>query len=245
MRHLYKYIMVALFALVVDIATAQEVVSDELIRDRVTSYTPNSDNDANNLTSVNYIGHKAEESVRWTNDIRIGYGAQGIFSLLLLDESFVFQYDDMYIPETLPYRVDYLRTNRGPMRRFMTLSANYHRQIKPWFALGCKSSFAGIWQSTFDSISGVKRYSENVYNIAALVDARFSWFRSDMVEMYSSVGLGLMAHIEKMGGALWPMFDIAAIGISVGRSFYGFLEIGAGCSGSTRIGFGFRFNDKK
>ena len=99
MRHLYKYIMAALFALVVDMATAQEVVSDELIRDRVTSYTPTSDNDVNNLTSVNYIGHKVEESVRWTNDIRIGYGAPGVFSLLMLDESFIIDYDDMYIPE--------------------------------------------------------------------------------------------------------------------------------------------------
>lgn len=245
MRHLYKYIMVAIFALVADIVVAQEVVSDELIRDRVTSYISTSSNDMNNLTTVNYIGHKAEESVRWTNDIRIGYGAPGVLSLLLLDESFIFDYEAVHIPETLPGRVDRLHTNRGPMRRFMTLSANYHRQIKPWFALGCKSSFAGIWQSTFDSISGEKRYSDNVYNIAALVDARFSWLRRDMVEMYSSVGLGLMAHIERMNGALWPMFDIAAIGISVGRSFYGFLEIGAGCTGSARIGFGFRFNDKK
>ena len=89
MRHLYKYIMAVLFVLVVDMATAQEVVSDELIRDRVTSYTPTSDNDVNNLTTVNYIGHKAEESVRWTNDIRIGYGAPGIFSLRLLEESFI------------------------------------------------------------------------------------------------------------------------------------------------------------
>ena len=44
--------MATLFALVVDMATAQEVVSDELIRDRVTSYTPTTDNYVNNLTTV-------------------------------------------------------------------------------------------------------------------------------------------------------------------------------------------------
>ena len=115
--------MAALFALVVDMATAQEVVSDELIRDRVTSYTPTSDNYVNNLTTVNYIGHKAEESVLWTNDIRIGYGAPGIFSLLILDGS-VFYYDDIYIPDTLPYRLDYLRTNRGPPASIQSISVS-------------------------------------------------------------------------------------------------------------------------
>ena len=59
MRHLYKYIMVAIFAIVADIVVAQEVVSDELIRDRVTSYMATSSNDVNNLTTVNYTGHKA------------------------------------------------------------------------------------------------------------------------------------------------------------------------------------------
>jgi hypothetical protein len=41
------------------------------------------------------------------------------------------------------------------------------------------------------------------------------------------------------------MGDVALLGLKVGRSFYGFLEIGAGVGGSVRGGFGVRFNDKK
>ena len=107
-----------------------------------------------------------------------------------------------------------------------------------------KSTFAGIWQGVYDVCTDRHLYNEGVWNITAMVDARFSWLRLRNVEMYSSVAVGLCAHIEYCHGNLWPMCDVALVGLKIGRSFYGFVEIGAGVGGSVRGGLGVRFNGK-
>jgi hypothetical protein len=38
-----------------------------------------------------------------------------------------------------------------------------------------------------------------------------------------------------------PMLDLTYIGLNVGRSFYGFVEIGGGITGWGRVGLGVRF----
>lgn len=228
--------------LIAGAATAQEVVSDELIYNRVTGFMESADSNAD--TDIKRAS-KNQQTVRWSDDLRIGYGAPGLVSWMLLDQIMFGCGCGDIGPQPHPDYVNGLHRGRSPERVLSTLSLEYNRQLKPWLALGCKATYAASWQYVYDTMSGERLYSDNMHNITAMFNARFSWLRRENVEMYSSVSLGLMQHLEYCYNYLTPMFDTVFVGISVGRSFYGFAEVGAGIGGSVRAGVGFRFNGKK
>lgn len=219
-------------------ATAQEVVTDQLIYDRVTGYmaTPDSVKQAALKQSKNL------QTIRWEHDITLWYGAPGFVSEMLLDRVEFGYYDAG--PPPFQDGIQDVRTYTGPLYQLSTLGLSYSKQLKPWLGVGAKATFAATWQQEFDTYTRVPLYDYDTYNVAALLDFRFSYLRRTNVEMYSSVGIGLMAHIERANGGLSPMMDIALVGLKVGRRFYGFIEVGAGVGGSVRGGFGIRFNKR-
>ena len=238
MKSIYKYMVLAVALLIVDTAAAQEVVTDQLVYDRITGYMTMPDE----VEVLSVKPSKNIQDIRWEHDITLWYGAPGVVSELLLD-NVVFGYADIG-PRPFPYELQELRTYTGPMYQLSTLGLSYSKQVKPWLALGAKATFAATWQKEYDTYTRLPLYNYDMYNIAALFDVRFSWLRREKVEMYSSVGIGLMAHIERASGGLAPMADVAFVGLKIGRGFYGFVEIGAGVGGSARGGFGIRFNSK-
>lgn len=234
----YKYIVSLFVALSVCGATkAQEVVSEATIYNHVTCFMASDDSTLHNSV----ITPKNRQTIRYEHDLRLTYGAVGLSSWLLLNPSFGY-YD---LPIELPAWVDELHTKRSPKYRLSTFGLSYSKQYKPWLTLGCKTTFACEWQRVYDTITEEYLYSDNCYNAAMLLEARFGWLRRDIVELYSSFSLGLLAHIERANGGCVPMVDTALIGINVGRSIYGFAEIGGGIGGSVRVGIGYRFNSKK
>lgn len=240
MRSIYKYVVASIVVLFsAQLASAQEVVTDQLVYDRVTGYMSSADRlDAPTKSSVNI------QEIRWKHDISLWCGAPGLISEAMLGNLFGGYEDDIAYVYPAEHLVN-LRTRLGAKYRFPTIGVSYSNQLRPWLALGVKSTFAGIWQGVYDVYTDRHLYNEGVYNITAMVDARFSWLRLRNVEMYSSIAVGLCAHIEYCFGYLWPMGDVALVGLKVGRSFYGFVEIGAGVGGSVRGGLGVRFNGKK
>lgn len=240
MKSIYRYMVLAVALLIVDTAAAQEVVTDQLIYDRVTGYMANPES----VEQVAIKSNKNLQTIRWEHDITLWYGAPGLVSELLLDKV-VFGCGCDIVPESFQTGIMNMRTYTGPLYQLSTLGLSYSKQIKPWLGVGAKAMFAATWQSEYDVYTNAPLYNYNMYNIAALLDFRFSWLRREKVEMYSSVAAGLMAHIERANGGLVPMFDVAFLGLKVGKKFYGFIEIGAGVGGSARGGFGIRFNSKK
>lgn len=234
----YKYIVALFVALsVCGVTKAQDVVSEATIYEHVTDFMKSdSDNIKHSIVTPKNI-----QTIRYEHDLRITYGAPGIISWLLLDPSF--GYYDM--PMEFPAYIDELRTKSSPRYTLYTFGLSYMKQYKPWLTLGCKTTFACEWQKVYDTITEEYLYSNNRYNVAIMLDARFSWLRREKVELYSSFALGLLAHIERANGGIVPMADAAFIGVSVGRNIYGFAEIGAGIGGSVRVGLGYRFNSKK
>lgn len=220
-------------------ATAQEVVTDQLIYDRVTGYMANPES----VEQGAIKSSKNLQTIRWEHDITLWYGAPGLVSELLLDKV-VFGCGCDIGPLPFPNELQELRTYTGPMYQLSTLGLSYSKQVKPWLGVGAKATFAAIWQKEYDTYTNAPLYNYDTYNIAALLDFRFSWLRREKVEMYSSIGIGLMAHIERANGGLTPMADVALIGLKIGKRFYGFVEVGAGVGGSARGGFGIRFNSK-
>jgi hypothetical protein len=240
MKSIYKYMVLAVALLIVDTAAAQEVVTDQLIYDRVTGYMANPES----VEQVAIKSNKNLQTIRWEHDITLWYGAPGFVSELLLDKV-AFGCGCDIGPEPFQTGIMNMRTYTGPLYQLSTLGLSYSKQVKPWLGVGAKATFAATWQSEYDVYTNAPLYNYNMYNVAALLDFRFSWLRREKVEMYSSIGVGLMAHIERANGGLTPMVDAALVGLKIGKKFYGFIEIGAGVGGSARGGFGIRFNSKK
>ena len=242
MKNLYKYIVACVTLICsAQFISEQEVVTDQLIYDHVSGYMVAGD-EAIELQQKRDL---QLQNIRKKNDITLWYGAPGLISEALLGSLFDGLMEEEIVDYPMYERLNNLREVYGPRYKFSTIGLSYARQLRPWFSLGVKSSFAGIWQYKYDLFTNERLYGENVFNVAAMLDARFSWLRREKVEMYSSVALGFCAHIERVYGSLWPMGDVAFVGLKLGRSFYGFVEIGAGIGGSVRGGIGVRFNDKK
>jgi hypothetical protein len=238
MKSVYKYIVLAMALFAASAASAQ-VVTDQFVYDRVTGYMASPDQ----VEQVAFKTNKNIQDIRWEHDITLWYGAPGLISELLLDKV-VFGCGCDVGPLPFQDGIRDMRSYTGPLYQLSTLGLSYSKQVKPWLGVGAKSTFCATWQSEFDTYTNEPLYDYNMYNVAALLDFRFSWLRREYVEMYSSVGVGLMAHIERANGGLTPMADVAFVGLKVGKTFYGFIEVGAGVGGSARVGFGIRFNSK-
>ena len=234
----FKYLLSLVVALTIYGAVeAQEVVSDTIIYNRVAEHIATQSNDYEHVITR----PRNTQEIAYEHDLRITYGAPGIISYALLDSKYT-----LYNTKTdFPNRIDRYRTKSTPRYTLATLGIGYSQQYEPWLALGCKSTFAASWQKNYDTISGDYLYNSNTYNVSLMLDARFSWLRREAVSMYSSFSLGVLAHIERANGGYIPFFDATLVGISVGRSLYGFAEVGVGIGGSVRVGIGYRFNGKK
>lgn len=234
-----RYIVAAAVILCSTSAMAQEIISDELIYDRVSGYMQQ----AEEYDIKSKQQSKNIQEIRYKHDIRLSYGAPGLFSEFLLGNISVVC--DCALYHNYPYTIEHVRHNMGPMRKLSTLNLEYSYCIRPGFWLGARGTFAGIWMYEYDTVTSERLYDNNIYNIGAMVEAKLCWLRRDKLEMYSSLSLGLAAHIERANGGLTPMFDAVFVGLSLGRKFYGFVEVGAGIGGSARGGIGIRFNGKK
>lgn len=131
-----------------------------------------------------------------------------------------------------------------------SLSVDYGYNFNNWFHLGATfnySSMAGdMLGANSDEFRGI--VTEHFIQVAAV--ARFYWFRSEWVKLYSSVGFGLLVvHAETDGvgqrsgtsNSTGIYFDIRPIGLSVGKKLYGNLQIGAIPSSFITAGIGYRF----
>ncbi len=236
MKRVYTYILLGI-ALLSSATLSAQIISDELVYDRITGY----------MTSESNIDTEAKPSkniqhIRWKHNIRIGYGAPSIIS-------WMFTHDavpgaaccDLPLIHSLREQIRNNRYYETAERYLHSLYAEYTTSINPWFSIGAKCTFAAKWLSEYDSHTHELFARHNAYDIGALLNMRFEWLRRESVQMYSTVGVGLAAHFERAEGRCLPMFDVTFVGLSVGRSFYGFVELGEGISGSLRGGFGVRF----
>lgn len=238
MARMLRYIVAAAAMLCATPLMAQEPISDEMIYDRVSGFMMTADIYD---TKPKRKGKNIQE-IRHRHSIRLGYGAPGLFSEFMLGNIDIGCGCAIY--HNYPHTIEHLRHCTGPRRQLSTLSLQYAYAIKPGFRLGAKATYAGVWENVYDTVTGERLYDNNAHNIAAMVDAQIAWLRRDIVEMYSSFSLGLMAHVERANGGLTPMFDAAFVGLNVGRKVYGYVEVGAGIGGSVRGGIGIRFNSK-
>ena len=237
MKRVYIYILLCVALLSSATLTAQSI-SDELVYNCITGYmTSESNIDKEAMPSKNI------QQIRWKHNIRIGYGAPSITSWMFTHDGFpgVVCCDLGPMQQTLRERIHNSRYHESAERYLHSLYAEYTTSINPWFSIGAKCTFAAKWFAEYNSQTNELFARHNAYDIGALLNMRFEWLRHESVQMYSTIGVGLAAHFERAEGRYLPMFDATFVGLSVGRSFYGFVELGGGISGSLRGGFGVRF----
>ena len=163
--------------------------------------------------------------------------------------------DDEYIPDWFA-----LDSYSKGLIATPTISIGYQYRLAKWFWLGGTFSYTGFYETEYERISNLKCSSYNSHLISILPEARFSWLNKEKVTMYSGFGLGLAiytddTHYSDKFYSTKPLtwnetyyglaLHLTAVGIHVGRKWYGFAELGFGFKGIIQAGFGYNFNSKK
>ncbi len=142
------------------------------------------------------------------------------------------------------------RTHRGPVYTSGTWSLSYDYRFKKWFDLGLTLSYYGEYSNSYSNRDSSLVGRNRAHAVTVMPMARFTWLNRRWVRMYSSLGLGATfgyGRFDTEGSRpenAMIAFQVTPVGISVGRSFFGFAEIGLGAQGALMMGVGYRFNPK-
>lgn len=222
MKWFVQIIFIVVLSLLCLRASAQRPTADEI-------YGPVRD----------YVDYEDRDTIRWKHNIRIGVGSPSLMSQRFLEGP------ERSITDNSRYTASdelaRLRYYESATYYLSGVTAEYSQTVNPWMSVGGKLSYAMLWRSVHHVHTDELLYRDNNYAVAAILDFRFEWLRRDVVQMYSSVGVGLAARFAFNNGKLSPMYDMTFVGISVGRAVYGYVEFGGGISGLFRAGIGCRF----
>lgn len=136
----------------------------------------------------------------------------------------------------------------GPSHRY-TIVFDYGYYATEWLSVGASAAWMIGHRNIFESYTHRHLRTLREDNIAIMPIARFAWFRRNIVQLYSSVGLGLGIDrwqrdyygIENMVDFYFAC-DFKFLGITIGRKWFGFAEVGVGSRGIINVGFGCRIN---
>ena len=208
------------------------------------------------IVSLGWSLSAQEETPSWKetlqrHDIQIGIGdpilpalASGHYIVLASCPNHLWQQTafDWFGPDT--YKGIYCTPN---------ISIGYKYRLAKWFWLGATVSYTCFLENRHDRVTNVKISSERDHIISIMPSVRFSWLNKKYVTLYSGLSLGYAVDIiqyksqtEKYSTAEHGVgFQLTAVGVHVGRKWYGFTEIGVGMQGFIQAGFGCNFNSKK
>ncbi len=122
------------------------------------------------------------------------------------------------------------------------IMAAFDIRMKKWFTFSIGVAADGVWKDVHDAVSGNKVGRVNGCIFTVLPQAKFTWVNREMVRLYSSVGLGITAGGFDGTTDTYLAGQAVLLGISVGRRFVGFAELGSGTMYmGGMIGVGYRF----
>ena len=138
----------------------------------------------------------------------------------------------------------------GPSH-YYALSLSYGYWFNEWFSLSGDAKWVYGHRNIFDIYTQAKVLTLRENDFSIMPKARFAWYRRGIVQLYSTIGLGVGVlhrerHLEGYGDLIdaYCAFDIKPFGIAVGRKWFGFAEVGYGASGVINVGVGYRINTK-
>ncbi len=115
-------------------------------------------------------------------------------------------------------------------------------RLKKWFTFSIGVAANGVWKDVHDVVSGDKVGQVSGCILTVLPQAKFTWLNREMVRLYSSLGIGVTGGEFDGNSDCYVAGQAVLFGISVGRRFVGFAELGAGSMYmGGMIGVGYRF----
>ena len=135
-----------------------------------------------------------------------------------------------------------------------TINFEYRYRFAKWFWFGAATSFTPIVKKWSKQEPGYE-FASHMYYISIMPSVRFSWLNTKYVTLYSGLSIGCMVatggkYVPEERAAYqqtWATFtgQLTAVGVHVGRNWYGFTEVGVGVQGFVKAGFGYKFQNKK
>jgi len=175
----------------------------------------------------------------------VGIGAlplASVFDMLGEDLS----YDRRYTESILDYYYESNKVYFGNTVITGAIFADYGYRVGRWLDVGMNISYTGYFTNVYNLHSHKKVGNDNYFYISATPMARLMWGRTDYVNWYSGVGMGLTL----MSDSDYSTFSETAvltghftlIGLMFGRGkVFGFSEYGFGVYGLFSAGIGIRF----
>lgn len=143
---------------------------------------------------------------------------------------------------------------KGDLVATPAINLSYTYRLKRWLALGATLTYMGQFQKEYDLYADAVHTTLNQHFFGFTPMLRADWVRTNSVTCYSIAGFGLGVASDKLSYSLSensrretlvvPTIDFTLIGVSVGRKFFGFCELGMSNIGIVKAGVGYRFNNK-
>lgn len=253
MQRLYKYVVLSVAATITATTTLaqaieertapEQPITEQMIEQRVAESVANLEPDA---TREERRKGKQISEIRFRHNLNISIGTPSLVNSTLIHDGLNIGTDyEPWMPDNLSDELNNTRHYWGKEQVLYAINAEYLYTVKPWLSLGAKCNFGACRRNKYNGETYEITAHHRAYNAAAIFNIHFGWLRRDIVELYSSIGVGIATRIERHNGLVVPMFDATFIGLSVGRKVYGFVELGGGISGAARAGIGVRFNTYK
>ena len=187
---------------------------------------------------------QAGDTIRWRHNLRLNIGVPSLMQTHFLDRGLTTNNSSQSSSQRLPTASEKLAKYRyytTPTYMIPPIAFEYSYYVNKWLEVGGKATFTALYNEVRNIDTEERLYSNGSYGVSLILNVRFDYLRREHIQLYSAVGAGLAARFAYNRGILTPMYDFTCFGISVGKSFYGFAEIGGGLSGSVRAGIGYRF----
>jgi hypothetical protein len=138
-----------------------------------------------------------------------------------------------------PHRIDILGT----------YSIQAYHQTRPWMQLGGKCVYEGTRDIVFqDKEKTMEDYRFYVSCLSVMPSIRFTYLHKPMVRLYSGLDAGVCLiwennpKSENPYNTLIPAFNLTPLGLQVGKTWYGMLEVNFWSDAIVKAGVGYRFN---
>jgi hypothetical protein len=156
-------------------------------------------------------------------------------------------YDEIgYLGNDFSYDTSYY----GPSHHY-AINLEYGYWVNEWFSIGANATWLIGQCNIFNKYTHERVFTSREDCISIMPIARFAWYRQGMVQLYSSagIGIGIERRVRYWNGKEnlidpYCAFDFKFLGLSVGKKWFGFAEVGYGARGVVNVGFGCRINDK-
>ena len=206
------------------------------------------------LLAVSSMPVFAEETESASSKHHLELGA-GIFDVQSLVSDRIHAAQPITVTSSMV--MDYAASGGYYPFRFGTpvLGASYYYQVLPWLQVGAEAG-VGMYNITniyTDNTRANKLGSYRNTSMYLTAGVRFTFYKTDFVQLYSGLSVGAVLNVESCNGLsgvtnLAPSFagagftfQATALGVRFGKQVYGIAELGCGYKGVLTLGIGTRF----